>query len=86
MNRERWGSAAMCGGFMLFGFAVGGIAGLSKTPVAAGLLTSIFGFVGGVLLSFAGFTIVDTKREGEKSRVNTLYMGLALVSDSPSLR
>ncbi len=75
----------MCCGLLLFGFAVGGIASLSKTPVAAGLLTSMFGFVGGVLLSFAGFTVVDAKAGGEKPRVNTLQIGVALVAFSLGL-
>ena len=84
MTRERWGVLAMCAGLMLFGIAVGGVAGLSKTPVAAGLLTSVFGFVGGVLLSFAGFSVVDAKA-GERARVNTLQMGVALAAFSLGL-
>lgn len=83
---DRGGAAAMALGLTAFGLALGAIAGLSVSAIAQTLLTSVFTFVGGVLLSFAGFTVADRTSEGTtRTRIDTFRTGIGLAGFSLGL-
>jgi hypothetical protein len=83
---DRAGSVAMAIGLAAFGLALGAIAGLAVSPVAQTLLTSLFTFVGGVLLTFAGFTVEDRRSDGNvRTRIDTFRTGLGLAGFSLGL-
>lgn len=54
--QTRWGALALAIGFLCFGFAIGGLTGFSSAQgVSLTLLSSLFTFVSGVVLTFTGF-------------------------------
>ncbi len=53
---EKGGAAMLATGFLAFGFAAGAICGASEHEgISSTLLTSLFTFIGGAVLGFAGF-------------------------------
>jgi hypothetical protein len=74
---ERGGTLSMSLGLGALGFAAGFVTGLSvHEGISSTLLSSIFSFVGGTLLSFSGFAYV--LRGSGKRFVSTRRMGLGV--------
>jgi hypothetical protein len=69
-------------GLLCFGFATGGIAGLSLySGISQTLLTSVFTFAGGALLTFGGFVRAQRKASGVMFlRVSRVGAGLCCFS------
>ena len=78
---ERGAAAWLAAGLAAFGFAVGMTAGLSKAEgTATTLLSALFSFVGGVLLTFGGFVVRG--RDGGEVSVSGRRLGSALLGFS----
>jgi hypothetical protein len=65
-------------GLLMFGLSLGMTVGLSTQPgISQTLLTSLLGFVGGVLLTYAGFQR-RTEGPGDTPRLDTRAVGIGL--------
>jgi hypothetical protein len=78
---QGWLLSGLSGAFFCFGFALGELAGFSVAQgISQLLLTSVFTFVGGALLSYAGFRklAADGRAHPEPLRVAAAVAGLSL--------
>jgi hypothetical protein len=75
---SRWTTPVLGLSFLAFGFAVGELAGFTVTQGASQLLlTSVFTFASGVLLSYAGFRRI-LRASGGAATLDPLRVGAAL--------
>src|SRR5437899_6385275 len=78
MPTSRRTSATLAKAFGLFGFALGGMTGFSVAQgISQVLVTSVFTFVGGVLLSYAGFRKV-LRAAGQPAGLDPVRMSVAV--------
>jgi hypothetical protein len=85
-TREPRGAVGFLGvGFLCFGLALGELTGMSLTPgISQVVLTSVFTFVGGVMLSYAGFRRVVASG-GSRAFIDPQRVGVALACFSVGL-
>jgi hypothetical protein len=85
-TREPRGAVGFLGiGFLCFGLALGELTGMSLTPgISQIVLTSVFTFVGGVMLSYAGFRRVVASG-GSRAFIDPQRVGVALACFSVGL-
>jgi hypothetical protein len=69
-------------GLLSFGFTVGWVAGVSlHGGISQALLTAVFGFVGGSVMTYAGFQVRAAKQSAETS-VDKRQVGVGMIAFS----